>query len=139
MCLGLCWTSSNAAGTLDGCVALTLIPNTWAAGNNYSASMNLNLDNSGSEDWPPGTYNLTITNPNMLDMKQTWGWDFTSAAHGTASGTITVKDSVAPSAQVNIGAVVAGSSPQNFYPTEITLDGGKCKLQQDPNTLTTGR
>ncbi len=49
------------------------------------------LDNSGSEDWPAGTYNLSITNSNMLDMKQTWGWDFTRAtADGTAFGTITL-------------------------------------------------
>lgn len=38
---------------------------------------------------------------------------------------------VAPSSQIDIGAVAAGSSPENFYPTEIMLDGRKCKLQQD--------
>ncbi|CAL8461994.1 g1525 [Coccomyxa elongata] len=90
------------------------------------------LDNSGSEDWPAGTYNLSITNPNLLDMKQTWGWKVTrAAADGTAFGTITLTNPVAPLSQIDIGAVAAGSSPENFYPTDITLDGRKCKLQQD--------
>lgn len=41
-------------------------------------------------------------------------------------------------AQADVGAVVSGSSPENFYPQEVTVEGLKCKLQQD-NSLTAGR
>ena len=47
-------------------------------------------------------------------------------------------NAVAPSAQTDIGAIVDGTSPQNFYPVQILVDGRKCHLQQDPS-MTAGR
>ena len=32
--------------------------------------------------------------------------------------------------QVNIGAIFKGSSPQNFYPRAITVNGNPCYIQQ---------
>ena len=32
--------------------------------------------------------------------------------------------------QVNVGAIFQGSSPQNFYPVGITLNGQRCFIQQ---------
>ncbi len=32
--------------------------------------------------------------------------------------------------QVNIGAIFKGSSPQNFYPRAITVNGQPCYIQQ---------
>jgi len=46
-------------------------------------------------------------------------------------------DALAPMAQADVGAVVSGTSPENFYPQEITFERIKCKLQQD-NSLTAG-
>lgn len=42
-------------------------------------------------------------------------------------------NAVAPSAQTDIGAIMDGTSPQNFYPVQILVDGRKCHLQQDPS------
>ncbi len=32
--------------------------------------------------------------------------------------------------QINVGAVFVGSSPQNFYPLKIAINGVPCQLQQ---------
>ena len=32
--------------------------------------------------------------------------------------------------QVNVGAIFQGSSPQNFYPRGITVNGQRCFIQQ---------
>ena len=41
ICLGLYATTAEANGTLESCTALIKIPSTWAAGDHYSASMNV--------------------------------------------------------------------------------------------------
>jgi len=32
--------------------------------------------------------------------------------------------------QVNVGAIFVGSSPQNFYPRQISINGNVCQTQQ---------
>nr|QOL01083.1 putative extracellular protein CSOL_013 [Pseudococcomyxa simplex] len=138
ICLGLFATTAEANGTLESCNALIKIPGTWAAGDHYSASINVAVQNTGSKDWPAGTYDVVISNANLIDIKNTWGWTYNHAADGDASGTITLANAVAPSAQTDIGAIMDGTSPQNFYPVQILVDGRKCHLQQDPS-MTAGR
>lgn len=48
------------------------------------------VQNTGSKDWPAGTYDVVISNANMKDIKYTWGWTYNHAADGNASGTITL-------------------------------------------------
>lgn len=48
------------------------------------------LENTGSTDWPAETYNVTISNPNMVSVKKSWGWNLTRMADGTAAGTMTL-------------------------------------------------
>ena len=48
------------------------------------------VENTGSKDWPAGTYDVVISNPNMIDTKGTWGWASSHAADGTVAGTITL-------------------------------------------------
>ena len=38
---------------------------------------------------------------------------------------------LAPNETVAFGGVLVGTSPENFYPMKITLDGMPCRTQQD--------
>ena len=48
------------------------------------------LENTGSEEWAPGTYNVTIVNANVINVTDSWGWSFDHADNGSASGTLTL-------------------------------------------------
>jgi hypothetical protein len=44
------------------------------------------LQNSAASDWPAGSYKISITNPNLLGISKSWGWDYSSISNGTAVG-----------------------------------------------------
>lgn len=37
---------------------------------------------------------------------------------------------LAPSSEADVGGVLVGKTPEGFYPTNISVDSVKCKLQQ---------
>ena len=67
-----------------------------------------------------------------------WLWESLSHVPGKLSNLMTVPvrlqfwQTIMASGlnQVNIGAIFKGSSPQNFYPRAITVNGNPCYIQQ---------
>ncbi|CAK0783702.1 hypothetical protein CVIRNUC_006901 [Coccomyxa viridis] len=107
---------------------------TWSNGDGtYSGIMNVMLVNHGSNDIPTG-WTFSIQNPNYLGVYGAWNWmysgmDSTGNATGYANQSWETIQANAQN-QVNVGAIFQGSSPQNFYPRGITVNGQRCFIQQ---------
>ncbi|CAL5222760.1 g5172 [Coccomyxa viridis] len=99
----------------------------------YMSVVNIYMVNYGSIDIPtPWTF--SIMNPDYLEVFQTWNWESSgidSAGKATGYANQYWQTVMASGRnQVNIGAIFKGSSPQNFYPRAITVNGQPCYIQQ---------
>ncbi|CAK0783697.1 hypothetical protein CVIRNUC_006896 [Coccomyxa viridis] len=122
--LSLIFIPSTAAQ----CTALVRIPRTYQNNGQYQAEIDLVLVNTGSS-YSAGGQSLYVSNPNYLQLISTSGWSG-SGSGGSVSGTVQLGGGLANGGSVSVNMVVAGSSPQNFFPRSVSFGGRSCHIQQ---------